>query len=1011
MLQIYLFGSLRLVFAGAPLKFTALPKTVPLLTHLLLARDKAVGRDQLAFLLWPDLPESEARGNLRRHLHDLRRILPPAPSDAPWLLVNTTTLQWNPESDYWLDIAAFQSLSADPTRLREAVALYTSPLLPNLYEDWIIIPREQLHNLLLDDLLQLVQQQARQNYGQAIADAQRVLQHDPLREDVVRLLMTLRHQSGDRAGALQEYQRFVQRLRQELDVPPMLETSALYDALARQITPPSAPAPPAPSRGAATLAGPAPAAISDKASPNNLPAQLTAFIGREKELAAVRTLLTTPNNGVRLLTLTGPGGCGKTRLALEVATRIRTAQPDLFPSGYYFVSFSNVSEPSRVLSTLAEALGIHETVNETLLISVKEFLRLRQLLLILDNFEHITVSAPTLTDLLAVAPGLRMLVTSRAVLHLYGEHEFPVAPLPLPESSQAPNIDELAHCASVALFTTRSRAVNPHFVLTRENAAAVAEICIQLDGLPLAIELAAARSKLLSPQALLARLNSRLSFLTDRNRNLTERHQTLRATLAWSYNLLNADEKRLFHYLAVFAGSFSYTAAEAICTHDETIDVLAGIEALVDNSLLDRVEESPTAHASPGSGAPELRFRMLSTIREYARELLDQGAEAQTVRSQHAQFYTQLAQAVEPKLQGGEQAFWLSQLEVEHANLRAALSWCLEDAHADALLGLRLAATLGLFWVMYGYLVEGYRWLSTALTQAPHAPAALRAKALYALGAIIHAQGDLRQAPPLFAQSLALYQQVGDQHGIADAFYALGRLANRQGRYAEAEQLLGQSLALTQEIGYGYRAAYVLNILAFICIIRGDMLQAQATYEQALASARTLQDKSGMAFVLTSLGELARQQNDYLRAEGYYNEGMALARELGQKARVVMLLHNLAYVTLRRGDGQRAARLFRESLTLGLELPDKENFGMCLLGLGCVSAADPQLERAVRLFAAGEQTLEQLGAQLAPADQIEYDRSLLLVRSQLDPQRFTLNWESGRRLSSADAEALALSTN
>jgi len=631
--------------------------------------------------------------------------------------------------------------------------------------------------------------------------------------------------------------------------------------------------------------------------------------------------------------------------------------------------------------------------------------------LILENLGQRSAAAASLTGRLTAAPGLRILATRRAVLHIYGEHEFPVGPLPLPALRSQPRLEEVARSAAVALFVTRSRAVNPHFVLNQENAATVAEICVRLDGLPLTLELAAARSKLLSPAALLARLTgalgSRLTFLTDRNRSLAERHQTLRTTLTWSYDLLGSAEQLLLRRLAVFRGIFALEAAEAICGAQLDIDVLTGIEALVDNSLLDRVEIEPSGNLPADLAAEDLHFQILSIIREYALEQLGQGPESDALFRRYANYYLQLAEQAEAKLKGHEQVRWLRRLVQEHDNVRAALRWSLDEADAHEL-GLQLAAALGLFWVLEGALAEGYRWLTEALDKAAHAPAALRAKALYALASIVHAQGDLWQSPPIFQQSLGLYQRVGDQQGVADALYALGRLANRHEQLDEASALLTQSLALSRAIGDDYRITYTLTILAFVRLKQGQPAEAQAIYEEAQTVARANQDKAGLAFVLTGLGEFARQQDDYTHAAAYYNEGMELARELGQKARVVMLLHNLAYVALQRDDPTRSAALFRESLRLGMELPDRENYGMCLVGLGCAAVASGALQDALYLFGAGLQILETLRARLAPADQREYDRAATHARTQLESAQFEAWLLKGRALTAEQLESFAL---
>ncbi|HMN30270.1 MAG TPA: BTAD domain-containing putative transcriptional regulator, partial [Caldilineaceae bacterium] len=467
MLHIYLFGSFRLSYGGEPLRFASLPRTLPLWAYLLL-NPNPVGRDQLAGLFWPEVSETEARSNLRRHLHDLRRALPSPPPDQPWLLTEQETIQWNLAAAAWLDVTVFEQSAADINRLAEAVMLYAGDLLPNVYEDWIFFHRERLRVRFFDVLVALMQQaHERRDFAQAIRYAQQILQHDPIREDVVRQLMTLRHLSGDRAGALREYQQFAQRLREELDVPPMLETSALYDSIAQQSmavvargdrqTPalPATPAIPAP-------LGP----VADShAAPNNLPAQLTTFIGREAELAAIQQWLLGPGETTRLLTLTGPGGSGKTRLALEAGARLARLAAPRYPGGVFVVWLATVTDPNLVIPTLANTLSVSESVGKSLLETLQDYLRHRRILLILDNLEHLTASARQLAALLTAAPGVQMVVTSRALLRLYGEQEFGVPSLSLPPSSEQVRPEEATQYAALALFVARSRAVNPNFVL------------------------------------------------------------------------------------------------------------------------------------------------------------------------------------------------------------------------------------------------------------------------------------------------------------------------------------------------------------------------------------------------------------------------------------------------------------------------------------------------------------------------------------------------------------------
>lgn len=1000
MLRIFLFGPLRYTVDGHPQRLHALPASLSLWSYLLLQRESAVPRDRLAYLLWPEASESNARANLRRHLHALRRALPPDPSDQPWLLIDNITLQWNPDAPYSLDIAEFEHATTEPfqpERLQAAVELYSGDLLEEMFDDWIFFERERLRNRHLESLRWLVHyHRDQQNFAQAIAYCRRLLQHEPMAEDVVRDLMQLRFDTGDRTGALQEYRLFRSRLHDEMDLSPMRETDALYDQIARQAATPN-PIPAIPTR-------PLPSVPAQHIAPSNLPAPLTSFVGREQEMAALRAMLTSQSTRTRLVTLTGPGGCGKTRLAIEAGARLRDLDPPPFPAGVFFVPLVSVTDPALVISAIVDRLGISDIAGRTPLELLKDSLRGRRVLLILDNFEHVADAAPALGDLLSTLPDLMMLVTSRAALHLYGEQEMPIAPLALPDLENLPPLDQLSRYAAVSLFLTRSRAVNPTFALTSDNAAAIAEICTRLDGLPLAIELAAARSRLLDANTLRDRLEDWPTFLQNRARDPHERHQTLRATLEWSYDLLEPATRRIFEALSVFVGTFSLDAAEKICR--DRGDVVAGLEALIDNSLLRPVEMDTDIISLSGTGP---RYRMLALIRSYARALLDEQPGAQVVAHRHALYFLGIALESEQHLRSSGHLAWLQLLEWEHENMRAALRWTLSGDGERAVLGVELAALLGQFWFLAGYLTEGQRWIRQALEKAgDKAGASIRALAVYALGVLMQAEGDLRHVQPHFEQSLALYREANDPYGVADATYALGRLIGHRREYDQAEQLLQESLALAQSLNYIFRISYILQSLAALRLARHDLAGAEALLKQALDSARRIDDKSGECMTLGILGELARLQNDYSRAETLYHEAMALAELLHKKDRRVWLLHNMAYVVLNRGQPRRAAALFQESMRLGRELPNKENFGMCLLGLGTVAVIEDDLPRAVQLFGAALHILEDLGGNLAPADQIELDRYTAIAQERMDAATYRILFDQGRQLTPEAAEALAL---
>src|SRR5437763_17100 len=542
----------------------------------------------------------------------------------------------------------------------------------------------------------------------------------------------------------------------------------------------------------------------------HLPAQLTPLIGGEQEVAAVYALLQRP--GVRLLTLTGTGGVGKTRLSLQVATDLL----DDFADGVCFVPLAPVGDPELVVATIAQALGIKEVGERPLPDLLQAALR-DQRLLLLDNFEQVVAAAAGLADLLASCPGLKMLVTSRAVLHLHGEYEFPVPPLALPDLTTLPQ--SLSQNAAVALFLERARAVKPDFELTPANTRAIAEICVRLDGLPLAIELAAARVKLLPPQALLARLEHRLQVLTGGARDVPARQQTLRNLLAWSYDLLDGKQQQLFGRLSVFVGGCTLEAVEGLYTAlgDLPADVLDGVTSLIDKSLLRQTEQE----------GEEPRLLMLETIREYGLEALAASGEMESTRRAHATYYLALADLAELELGGPQQGVWLDRLEREHDNLRAALQWTIEQGEAGGSMemALRLGGALRRFWWGRGHWSEGRNFLERALATGladTWIDPSVRAKALLAASNLIFVQSDYERAKVLSEESLALYRELEDRHGIAYSLYRLGNVAWVRGDTAAARSLIGEALALFREVDDKEYIAYSLFSLGLFASSQGE---------------------------------------------------------------------------------------------------------------------------------------------------------------------------------------------
>jgi len=762
--------------------------------------------------------------------------------------------------------------------------------------------------------------------------------------------------------------------------------------------------------------------------PNNLPLQPTPFIGREKEVAAIQQKLLRQD--VRLVTLTGPGGVGKTRLALQAAAEAS----EHFVDGTWFVSLAPLTDPDLVIPTIAQTLDVRETGERSLLDQLKAFLRERQVLLLLDNFEQVASAATQIADLLGACPRLNVLVTSREALHVRAEQEFPVPALALPDPRHLPNLATLSQYDAVAIFIERAQAVQPDFQVTNTNAPAVAEICARLDGLPLAIELAAARIKLFPPKVLLTRLGQRLPLLTSSIRDAPARQRTLRSTIQWSYDLLAAHEQRLFRRLSVFVGGCTWQAIEVVSATfgDDTTLVFETVASLIDKNLLRQTE----------SEEDELRLMLLETIREYGLEALSTSREMEVLRQAHAAYYLSLVEEAARGLQGSQQAEWLERLEREHDNLRATLSWSLEPKQSEpnSEIALRLCEKLVMFWEVRGLYREALAYLEQVLASSGGVVTPLRARALKAAADFATNQGDYDRAEAMCRESLALFREFEDIRGIADSLMLLAFILPRKGaNIATARPLLEESLALLRELGDKEALAWSLHFLAdtvgvqgeyrrghalfeeslvmfrelgnkrgiatclqqstlWLFFSGGDQAIARARLEESLAISRELGNKNGMVSYYWISGWVALSQGDTVTAYSLVEQCLTLAREMGDRWVTIWAIAFLGRVKAQQADFNAARTLHEESLAVALTLGDPWPTAFCLEGMAGVVAAQGERVWAAHLWGVAESLRERCGILITPAERVDYEPAVASARMQLGAEAFEVAWAEGRSM-------------
>jgi len=896
-----------------------LRKAASLIKLLALAPGHRLHRERAMDLLWPDLGLRAASNNLRQTLHIARRTLHPDPQIASrYLSLRGEQLLMCPEGQLWVDVDAFEEAadtarrSTDAAAYRVAIELYSGELLPeDRYEEWAESRRGELRQrflTLLVELASLYEERGTEESEPAVQALQTVLAEEPTNEEAHLRLMRLYASSGRSGEALRQYGRLSEALSSGLGVEPSASTRALREEIASGRFQADT------TEAAGEPTGETPRGGGVRA--HNLLAQRTSFLGREREMLELkRTLAMT-----RLLTLSGAGGSGKTRLALEVAKDLIGAYPD----GVWLVELAPLSEGALVPQAVAKAVKVAEQPGRELTEALVDDLREKRLLLVLDNCDHLIEAAARLADsLLSSCPHLRVLATSREALGVEGELVWRVDPLSVPDAEPDAHrplatTGELARYEAVRLFVERAKLRSPRFELTEENAGAVVQICRQLEGMPLSIELAAARVRALSLEQIAQRLEDSLKLLRSDSRTAPQRHRTLRATLDWSHELLSEVERVLFGRLSVFAGGWTLEGAEALGSGEGVgnSDVLDPLSRLVDKSLVALEEDEH-------DGA--LRYTMLEPVRQYAREKLRESGEEDAVQGRHAEFFLALAEEAEPEMSGPDQEAWLKKLEREHANLRGALAWALDPAHSRkpsehrTELGLRLAGALGRFWGVYGP-GEGLRWLEKGLARGEAAPKPALAKALYEAGWIELFQGDYDTAIALLEEGLALFKELGYRQGVATSLVNLG----------------------------------------FAALHLGDRERTAVLRQEVAALQREPLEPWTLAWLTTFLGVTALYEGDYERSAALATEALAIYRELGDKRGMSLCHFDLGLIELIRGDHEPAAALL-ESVRVLRGSKDKFCLAYGIFGLAAVAAARAQPRRAARLWGAAEALREEIG--------------------------------------------------
>lgn len=983
-----MLGPLEVIRDGHPLSLGS-TKQRALLAIFLLNSNELLSRDRLIEELWGERAPPSAGHTLETYVHRLRKTLQARGDDLLVTRPGGYLLRLDADT---LDLQRFERLVSEgrgaveaeaPERaapkLREALSLWRGrPLADIEYEPSVAEHVSRLAEVRLDVLEGRIDADlALGRSHEIVGELESLIAAHPLRERLRGQLMLALYRSGRQAEALEVYREARSLLVEALGVEPGPALQELNRAILVHD----------PALGAGPRERPA-GRPSDRAEAKAR-GYSTSFVGRKRERRELGHVLRSAQS--RLVTLTGPGGTGKTRLALELITDLAPR----FRHGTVVVDLVAISDPGLVASAIAGRLGLRESPGRGAVEALAGFLPGRETLLVLDNFEQVLAAAPLLGDLLERAGGLKLVVTSRAPLRLPGERVYPVPPLELPEASVRLPLDRLRRLEAVRLFVERARQARADFELTAVNADDVSELCVRLDGLPLAIELAAARVRLLSPRAIVGRLGQRLDLLKGDAPEMPERHRTLRAAIEWSYDLLDEPEQRLFICLGVFTGGFTLEGAEAVAGTLGS-DVLDGVESLLDNNLL---RSLPTAGDEP-------RFGMLETIREYAGERLAARPDADDVRRRHGAYYLALAEAAEPELRGPRQVAWLERLDAENDNLRAALDWAAESGELE--LGLRGGAALWRFWQTRSLNGEGRERLERLLGgEAPNVAPDVRAEALAAAGRMAFIVGDFESARCRLEESLPTLRQAGAVPWTAMTLGILGLIARARGDHASALHLIEESVELARTSRDWWAQSVNLSMFGELLRAQGEFGKARLALEESLRAARECGDVRQVGRLLSLLGLVALAQDDYERARHLFEEGLSVQRECRDVWNISRTIANLGLVAREAGDRAEARRRFQEALAMQAESSDRDGIATSLELLAGLAASDGSPRRAIRLFSAARVLRDEVGVfpmnQLDAAG-VEVDG----LRGRLDEEAFAEAWAGGRSLMLDEIVAYAL---